>query len=86
MVSNDVLLKLLQKSNSKFALLKLLEKEPCYVREISTKMEIFPSAIVKHIRFLEDANLIDSEEVENRKYYKLTQFGKKLLNLLKKTT
>lgn len=83
MVSNDVLLKLLKKSKSKISLLMLLEKEPYYVRELSTKIKIFPSAILKHLKFLEDTKLIASEELGNKKYYKITKIGKSLLNSLK---
>lgn len=53
MVSIEILIKNIRTSKSKHRILNVLKKEPCYIREIAKKLNIFPSAILKHIRFLE---------------------------------
>jgi len=60
----------------------MLEEEPYYIREISRKLHIFPSATLKHIKFLEENKLITFEKIGKTKYYKLTKNGEKLLTSL----
>jgi len=81
MVSRDVLIKLIHNSKSKITILKIIRREPCYVRELSKKMNMFPSAVLKHLGFLENNDLIISETVGRKKYYKITNKGKDLLDL-----
>lgn len=82
MVSQEVLLKLIRNSKSKLTILKILGNEPHYVREISKKLNMFPSAMLKHLEFLEANKVVNSESVGKKKYFKLTKKGKDLLELL----
>jgi predicted transcriptional regulator len=80
MVNYEILLKIIRSSKVKIKILKMLKQEPHYVREISRKLNIFPSATLKHIKFLGENNLITFEKIGKTKYYRLTETGKKLLN------
>jgi predicted transcriptional regulator len=64
------------------SMLKIIKREPCYLREISKKMDMFPSAVLKHLIFMENNGLITSEIAGKKKYYKLTNKGKEILDLL----
>ncbi|MBL7206614.1 MAG: winged helix-turn-helix transcriptional regulator [Candidatus Aenigmarchaeota archaeon] len=82
MVSQDIMIKFLKKSETKTIILKKIFEEPYYLRELSKSMGIFPSGLLKHMRFLEKEGLIRSEEVGRKKFYKLTNNGLEILKKL----
>lgn len=82
MVSHEILIKIIRDSKVKAKILKMIEEEPHYIREISRELSIFPSATLKHIQFLEQNNIITFEKIGKAKYYTITQIGKKILAAL----
>lgn len=82
MVSQDILIKFLKDSPTKVTILKILAEEPHYIRELSKKVNIFPSGLLKHIKLLEKEGLIESENLGGKKFYKLTKNGYEILKRL----
>lgn len=79
MVHQDVLFRFLSQSKTKLKIIRILDENPNYVRELSEKLQIFPSAVLKHLIFLEKKGLVKNETIANKKYYVLTPLGKKML-------
>ncbi len=82
MVGKDILLKSIRSSKSKIDIMTLLKIEPHYLRELSKKLDMFPSAILKHLELLENNKLVRSDTLGNKKYYKLTEEGRRLLKFI----
>gem|GEM_PF-316556 len=54
-------------------IIRLLSNKPCYVTEISEKLNIAPRAVIRHLKILEDAGLIEYYNTDqNRKYFKIS--------------
>jgi len=54
-------------------IIRLLANKPCYVTEISDRLNIAPKAVIRHLKLLEDAGLIESYNADqNRKYFKIS--------------
>lgn len=76
----DILIKILKTSKTKKRILDSLLEEPMFIREISRKLNIYPSSILKHLKFLEEKNILESHRIGKQKFYRLTKNGKKLVN------
>ncbi|WP_229235263.1 ArsR family transcriptional regulator [Candidatus Methanoliparum sp. LAM-1] len=54
-------------------IIKLLSNKPCYVTEISDRLNIAPKAVIRHLKLLEDAGLVEYYNTDqNRKYFKIS--------------
>lgn len=54
-------------------IIRLLSNKPCYVTEISERLNIAPKAVIRHLELLEDAGIIEYYYMDqNRKYFKIS--------------
>ncbi len=57
----------------------LIENNEIEYDELKEKLKIHPWTLYHHLRFLYKGNLIDKRYVKDKEYYKLSEFGRKLL-------
>jgi DNA-binding transcriptional ArsR family regulator len=57
------------------AILVLLAGQPYSVQEIADRLPISRPAVSRHLRLLNDAGLVDDEQIGNRHLYRLDERG-----------
>lgn len=70
---------------TKIKILTLIAESPTYGYEISNKTGVPLSSVYGHLKYFTEKNLIKSYDGEGKRqiYYKITENGKKLLEVIK---
>lgn len=67
-------------SDTRIAILKLLNKQMMTLQDISEEMKLAHTSILSHMKVLEKAKLVQKEETSRKwKYYRITDSGKKII-------
>ena len=70
-------------SSRKIRILEEIEKNPSHGYELANRLGISLSSIYEHLKDLRELRLVEVEEHERKKIYRITEKGRFLLKALK---